>query len=129
MDVAEVNEQVYPKGLYIPLSALRYQVGLWGTCHARIFCTTSKVYFGVVPEEARSGDRICMFTDEGLSFLLRSREDPKSYKAIGNCYVHGLFDRNAWKRAGFMAEEIVIFLNSRRSKYPGRIGTTRENPE
>lgn len=108
MDVAEVSEQVYPKALYIPLSALPYQVGFWGTCHARRFCTTSKGYFGVVPQQARPGDRICMFPDERLPFLLRSREDLKSYEAIGRCYVHGLSDGKAWKRDGFMAEDIVI---------------------
>ncbi len=90
MDVAEVNEQVYSKALYTPLSALGYQVVFWSSCHARRFCTTSKGYFGVVPQQARPGDRICVFPGEGLPFLLRLRESLREYEAIGRCYVHGI---------------------------------------
>ena len=108
MDVAEVTEQVYPKVLYIPLSALRYQRIFWGTCHARRFCTTLKGYFGVVPQQARPGDRICVFPGEDLPFLLRLREDFQSYEAIGRCYVHGISNGEAWNRDAVKAEDIVI---------------------
>ncbi len=108
MDVAEVKEQFYPKALYIPLSALGYQVVFWSSCHARRFCKTSKACFGVVPQQARPGDRICVFPAEGLPFLLRLRGGLQEYEAIGRCYVHGISDGEAWKWDGFKAEDIVI---------------------
>lgn len=114
LDVVEVNEQVYSEALCIPLTALGYQRIFWGSCHARRFCTTSKGYFGVAPQQARVGDRICVFPGQSLPFLLRLRQHSRSYEAIGGCYVRGISDGEVWKWNDFRLDDIVIWLRLKR---------------
>jgi hypothetical protein len=68
---------------------VRYQAG-------RRICLTRKLYFAAVPDEARNGDLIAIFSGHALPYVVRRVQgpdaDPNRFRLVGHCYVHGIMD-------------------------------------
>ena len=55
---------------------------------------TERNFWGLVPDTARVGDKVCMFFGGQVLYLLRE-EDGGRYHFVGECYIHGLMDGEA----------------------------------
>ncbi|KAH8819774.1 heterokaryon incompatibility protein-domain-containing protein [Xylogone sp. PMI_703] len=68
-----------------------YIAALQDTLHGWRFVVTEKGYTGVVPNYTRVGDIIVVLKGGRVPFILRkSTERPKSFRLIGECYIHGI---------------------------------------
>jgi hypothetical protein len=61
------------------------------TLARRALCFTQHGYLGVIPEEAREGDRIAIFLGANVPFVVRPTGNG-DYVLVGVCYVHGIMD-------------------------------------
>lgn len=91
-----------------PRSSLETVVLYWRTAAAftkHIFraklCHTTKGYVGLVPGNARPGDKICLFRGGAVPFVLRPARVAGQYWLVGECHIHGIMYREAlrWKEA------------------------------
>ena len=69
-------------------------------CMKRLFKTELRHFLGLVPNAAQSGDLICIFFGCSMPVVLRSvgvQETEGRYKSfMGECYVHGLMEAEAF---------------------------------
>ena len=63
-------------------------------------------WMGLAPEAAQEGDRICLFFGAQVPFLIRKHANgdgnmtvEKTWRLVGECYVHGIMDGEVVKRA------------------------------
>jgi hypothetical protein len=71
-------------------------------CSGRQLMLTDRGYFGVVPKHAEVGDTVCCFLGAGVPYVLRHVGDcykgtEKSFKLIGESYVYGLMQGEAFE--------------------------------
>lgn len=62
----------------------------------RSFACTNGGYICLVPEATRTGDFVAFCNHCDLPLVLRVAEDGKTFILIGECYVHGLMDGQAY---------------------------------
>lgn len=62
----------------------------------RRLCVTEKGYLGLVPRQARQGDRVCVLVGCHVPFVVREEADggpeERRFRLVGECYVHGVMD-------------------------------------
>jgi hypothetical protein len=75
----------------------------------RRFAVSRLGFFCLVPEEAKPGDLVGVVAGGEVPLLLRPQQDSKYYR-IGECYVHGIMDREAmdWIVKDGGLQEILI---------------------
>lgn len=70
------------------------------------FCVTQNGYMGNVPPSTLPGDKICVLYGARVPFVLR--EEGASYRIIGDCYIHGLMDGEAFQLKHWKEKMISI---------------------
>lgn len=81
---------------------------LRSTIGCRRITTTKKGHFGLVDNDVRQGDQVCVFFGGRMPVILRP--DGEHYHFIGECYIHGLmfgkameiFESRAYKSKKFV---------------------------
>ena len=77
--------------------AAKYLDYSWNFCKGRSFLTTDEGYIGLGPEAAKSGDQICVLLGCTSPLILRRVGNNNSkYQVVGECYVHGLMNTEAF---------------------------------
>ena len=87
------------------LDSLPYLDGAYAAMFGRVFFTTEAGFIGLAPKAARKGDQVHILLGCQSPMLLRP-EDTSTFSVIGECYIHGLMDGEAflgplprnWKR-------------------------------
>ncbi|KAJ9642859.1 hypothetical protein H2199_004380 [Coniosporium tulheliwenetii] len=77
--------------------------------HSRAFgklCVTHNGYIGNAPHSTLPGDKICFFYGSRVPFVLR--EEGASYRIIGDCYIHGLMNGEAFELDHWRDEMISL---------------------
>ena len=75
-------------------------------CYMSRICITERGLIGLVPGETKEGDYVSLFLDFGPCYILRPRpptgspEKIGNYEFIGEAYVHGIMDGEAWNDYG-----------------------------
>lgn len=69
-------------------------------------CVTSQGYIGSVPLNTKIGDKVAIPAGCKAPFLLRE-EDRGRYYLVGDCYIHGIMDGEAWDETRVKAFKIV----------------------
>ena len=72
-----------------------------------ILMITDDGHLGWVSERARPGDHIFLFRGGPLPFVLRARDDG-TYKVIGDAYVQGIMNGEAWPEDEKELEEVQL---------------------
>jgi hypothetical protein len=67
---------------------------------ARHFFISEKGYIGLLPDDAKEGDKLILLIGGDPLYIIRPSEESESeledeFKLIGECYVHGLVDGQA----------------------------------
>lgn len=70
----------------------------------RRFAMTSRGYYGLVPAKATPGDQIAILKGANYPFVLRAQG--QSWKLVGECYVHGVMNGEAFDATA--CEEVLI---------------------
>lgn len=65
-------------------------------------------YVGRFPLAAQAGDKVMILEGGFTPFLLRPVEGDRTFKLVGECYVHGIMNGEAWEEASKQLEEIRI---------------------
>jgi hypothetical protein len=68
-----------------------------GNLYRKLF-TTEKGYIGLSVEEIAIGDVVAFFAGGKVPFVLRSSGNVSEYLVVGDCYVHGLMNGEAFRR-------------------------------
>jgi hypothetical protein len=71
------------------------------------FVITENGYMGLVPSQAKVGDRICVLHGGATPFVLRN--ESQGYRLIEACFVHGIMDGETIKNGVSSPQEIHIF--------------------
>ena len=87
------------------LDSLPYLDGVYVAMVGRVFFTTEAGFIGLAPKAARKGDQVHILLGCQSPTLLRP-EDTSTFSVVGECYIHGLMDGEAflgplprnWKR-------------------------------
>lgn len=62
----------------------------------RRFCVTKNGYIGMVPQGTQPGDLVCVLFGADTPFIIRDGTQQsfvhRSYKLVGDCYIHGMMD-------------------------------------
>jgi hypothetical protein len=77
----------------------------YGVAAGRYFAVTEKRRLSLVPMAAVMGDSVALLAGASVPIVLRRCID--GYKVIGDAYVHGIMDGEAWPIEGEL-EEIVL---------------------
>ena len=75
-------------------------------CNARRFFVTAKGYIGLGPPEVQDGHLVTVLLGGQVPFIL-SRQQEK-FRLVGECYVHGLMDGEAFSEDGAEIDEFHI---------------------
>ena len=69
-------------------------------CMRSLFRTDRNEFLGLAPTDAKQGDLICILYGCSVPVVLRSVREPEAedhyYKFVGECYVHGLMEAEAF---------------------------------
>ena len=71
------------------------------------FCSTKQGRIGLVPRGALKGDSIAVFMGADVPFVLRAT-DTEEYELIGECYVHGIMNGEAFDGREAQLGDIVL---------------------
>ena len=86
----------YGKSTIVAKFARRVQEVIW----MRRLITTERELLGLAPQETKKRDLICILYGCSVPVVLRMRSDDKTgkeyFQFIGECYVHGLMDGEAF---------------------------------
>ena len=69
--------------------------------------TTRAGFIGAVPTSSRIGDAVFVLPGARVPFILRKRDDG-TYRLLGECYVHGIMQGEAFDHKAMVAEEIAL---------------------
>ncbi|KAH8586696.1 heterokaryon incompatibility protein-domain-containing protein [Bisporella sp. PMI_857] len=71
---------------------------------------TKNSYFGLVPLLTEVGDRICILNGGAAPFVLMERKRPETgYRLIGECYIHGIMNGEAFRTNCWKEQDISIY--------------------
>ncbi|OCK95422.1 HET-domain-containing protein [Cenococcum geophilum 1.58] len=74
-------------------------------CNARRFFVTAKGYIGLGPPEVQDGNLVTVLLGGQVPFILSKQE---KFRLVGECYVHGLMDGEAFSEDGVEIDEFHI---------------------
>ncbi|KAF2473585.1 uncharacterized protein BDR25DRAFT_386379 [Lindgomyces ingoldianus] len=74
----------------------------------RRFVRTEKGYFGFWPAECREADIVAVVSGGSMPYVLRPTNG--GYMLVGDPYVHGIMDGEAFKGAARGSKELRIFV-------------------
>ncbi|KAF3005174.1 hypothetical protein E8E13_010644 [Curvularia kusanoi] len=91
----------------ITIEAFQFDQAVSISKEGRFYATTRTGYLGIVPNDARIGDCIVLMPGGKVPYVLRPVEDSDStehsglveggrYEFIGDCYIHGIMNGEAW---------------------------------
>jgi len=64
----------------------------------KFFVSKDEGWLGLAPMEAELGDRIALLEGGSVPYILRPKIGKETeYELIGDAYVHGIMDGQAWK--------------------------------
>ncbi|KAF2834008.1 hypothetical protein CC86DRAFT_390058 [Ophiobolus disseminans] len=90
IDIEELLETVIPEHVKKYLVVVRDVI--W---NRRTFRTSSSNLVGLIPQNARVGDHICVLYGCSVPVVLRQHQDPDGgifWKLVGDAYAHGVMD-------------------------------------
>lgn len=67
-------------------------------CHNRRIIKTSREYFGLVPVDTRRGDVVALFAGSRVPLIIRPTG--QRWRLVGECYIHGVMDGEAFDEGG-----------------------------
>ncbi|MCJ1248448.1 hypothetical protein MMC30_005666 [Trapelia coarctata] len=73
----------------------------------RVLFLSASQRFGMAPKSARQGDRVVLLQGVNIPYLVRAAEDG-AYSLVGECYLHGIMDRDGGVRDGGEWEEMAL---------------------
>lgn len=80
----------------------------------RVFITTEKGYFGWAPERCKPGDVVAILAGGDVPYVMRevvSGSDlPQCYEVLGDSYVHGIMDGEAFELLGISRSSMGSIL-------------------
>ncbi len=68
------------------------------TSGCRKLCWTTAGRMGIVPAATRVGDLVCVLFGGQVLYILRSISQDPLYEFLGECYIHGLMDGEAFEQ-------------------------------
>lgn len=97
-----------PQSLTGEDSAFNTSIAKWSA--VRRFCFTSNGRLGQLAPGSEPGDRICVLGGGEVPFVIRpTSEDAKGmYQLVGECYLDGMMDGEAWKLSDHVVEDISL---------------------
>lgn len=84
------------------------QVAMKAAVDRRRLGVTTKRYLGLFPRGTKIGDRVCVFTEGCVPFVIRRHEIRDEYQLVGECYVHGIMDGEVDDMKDLQKREIYI---------------------
>lgn len=79
------------------------------TCSYRRLCWTAKGYMGIAPAATQADDIVCIFFGGQVPHILRDAGEGH-YKLIGECYIHGIMDGEAFEGPDFDPVNLKTFI-------------------
>lgn len=97
-----------PQSLTGEDSAFNTSMAKWST--VRRFCFTSNGRLGQLAPGSETGDRICVLGGGEVPFVIRpaSGDAKGMYQLVGECYVDGIMDGEAWRLSDHFLEDIRL---------------------
>ncbi|KAI1146498.1 heterokaryon incompatibility protein-domain-containing protein [Nemania diffusa] len=79
---------------------------IWGEaanlyCRKRKLFHTAQGYMGLGPQLIRFNDKVCLLHGAAVPFIIRPTRKRGSYEVVGECYVHGIMDGEAYHAMDF----------------------------
>ena len=72
-------------------------VALKSASGCRGLCWIRGARMGIVPAAAKVGDLVCVLLGGQVLYVLRSTDQYNLYEIVGECYIHGLMDGEAFE--------------------------------
>jgi hypothetical protein len=123
-DLLEIESHPNPDGYQRYMRVLEQREAMLKVTFQRAFAVTKKNYFGLLPGATKDGDIVSLIFGGQHPFILRRKsgsgaevvDDPENsakspYELIGQCYIHGIMDGEAFKAfndGGFPEQEFEI---------------------
>jgi len=74
-----------------------------------IRCVSRRGFISQVPLHTRIGDTIFIPLGSAIPFIIRPKQNqPDRYEMIGECYVHGIMNGEAFERDGLASEDVYL---------------------
>ncbi|VUC34395.1 unnamed protein product [Clonostachys rosea] len=80
----------------------------WLPCHGKCMFTTEDGALGLCPATAMAGDMIVILYGGDVPYLLRPSEKAGTYRFIGECYLDGAMNGEAFDPDNNLVEEIFV---------------------
>ncbi|KAH8911976.1 HET-domain-containing protein [Coniochaeta sp. PMI_546] len=92
------------------LLELQYAKALSETMHGRVLIMSQKGWMGIAPQDVQAGDLIVVLLGLRTPFILRASSEAgeSSYRIIGDCYVDGFMEGEAFKLRSLQQRDFVI---------------------
>lgn len=97
-----------PQNLTGEDSAFNTSMAKWSA--VRRFCFTSNGRLGQFAPGSEPGDRICVLSGGEVPFMIRSTSGDAQgmYQLVGECYLDGMMNGEAWKLSDHVVEDISL---------------------
>ena len=79
----------------VPSDTRKFLNSVGTLCGKRSFITTEEGYIGIAPKATKPGDHACVLFGSQMPLLLRKSSGLQS-QVVGECYIHGLMDGEAF---------------------------------
>lgn len=107
-----------PEEMTLKQSIEKYhmQNALYIACFGRRLCHTEQGYMGLVPAAAKVGDTVSVFSGGSVCYTLRrvdnntTTSNARLYQFIGESYIHGLMDGEAYIGDKESDSEILVLI-------------------
>lgn len=76
--------------------------------HSRRLFLSDKGYVGLAPDDAQTGDVVCILFGALVPFVLREKVGRRQYQLIGEAYVYGIMDGEFLATGDTVPEEFVL---------------------
>lgn len=77
--------------------ASRFKNALCLASRGRCFFINTERYMGLAPQATQPGDRICILYGRRTPYIQRPHPNKSTYRLIGDAYVHGIMDGEAFE--------------------------------
>lgn len=108
-DSCQDHSTELPQSLTGDDSAFNTSMAKWSA--VRRFCFTSNGRLGQLAPGSEPGDRICVLSGGEVPFVIRpttSGDTEGMYQLVGECYLDGMMDGEAWKLSDHVVEDISL---------------------
>ena len=95
LSVPESKQSTSIKGKLTFEDTTNYKTALTHTIRSRTFFISKSGYMGLVPTALEEGDMICVVPGCNVPLLIRKEGD--HHLLVGECFVWGLMDGEAWE--------------------------------